>query len=484
MEYLVVVAAIAGAVWGLAIFSRGGLLAGCLAVLLAGICFGVDFFKLSLGGVPLTADRMLLVVLIGQYLIFRQKKLTDPKPLGKREILLIAFVALIVLSTFTADWMRSDLKPVSWLIIYYLSPFAVYWVARNSRVTERGELVMLGCLSAFGLYLALTSLAEYFEAWSLVFPKYIETSAAENKLEFIGRARGPLLNPIGNGMLLSVCLGATLMWWPRLGRPRQILLVLPAALMLAAIYCTMTRTVWMAGAFTLALVVGLSLPRSWRLPLLGGGLLAAVFATAFLWNDLMAFKRDRNLTAEQTAESVELRPILATVAWHMFLDHPAFGCGYCQYEIEHRNYVSDRSVDLPLEKGRGYRPHNVLFALLTETGAVGLCLFLAILCVWTRDAWLLWHSQGGPLWVRQQGMLFLVAMGVYVINGMFHDVSAIPMMHAMLFFMAGITEGLSAAPQTVSVTVEKPAMPPISWMNQFSPLFLRGIHLHRRMPPK
>ena len=54
-----------------------------LAVMLAGACFSVPFFKLSLGPVPLTADRLLLLVLIGQYALWRRWSGADPKPLGK-----------------------------------------------------------------------------------------------------------------------------------------------------------------------------------------------------------------------------------------------------------------------------------------------------------------------------------------------------------------------------------------------------------------
>jgi O-antigen ligase len=126
----------------------------------------------------------------------------------------------------------------------------------------------------------------------------------------------------------------------------------------------------------------------------------------------------------------------------MFLDRPLFGCGYAQYGTEHRNYVSDRSTDLPLERGRGYIPHNVIFSLLTETGLVGLGLFAAMVIFWARDAWRLWCDAALPLWARQQGLLLLIALGAYFMNGMFHDVSAIPMMNMTLFFVAGVTAGL------------------------------------------
>ena len=36
----------------------------------------------------------------------------------------------------------------------------------------------------------------------------------------------------------------------------------------------------------------------------------------------------------------------------------------------------------------------------------------------------------------------LAVLGTYFLNGMFHDVSAVPMANMTLFFLAGVTAGL------------------------------------------
>jgi O-antigen ligase len=411
-------------------------------VMLAGACFSVEFFKITFGPVPFTADRILLIVLVGQYLIWRRWGWADPKPLGKPEILLCLFTAMMVASTFSTDYTHSNYQPVSWLILYYLMPFCIYWIARQIEFHAGNMFTMFVCLTVFGAYLAITSLAEYFQVWSLVFPPYIASNASSATAEFVGRARGPFLNPISNGIALSICLAAALMVWPRLNRPGQLLMIPLYMLFFAAIYATMTRSVWMSGMLTLALVIGLSIPWNWRLPLLGGGLLLAMLIGFTQWDRLITFKRDRDLDADKTAESIELRPVLAKIAWNIFVDHPIFGCGYSQYKTEHPNYLSDRSTELVLEKGRGYIPHNVVFSLLTETGLVGLGMFLAIIFLWARDAWRIWQLKSAPLDVRQQGLLMLVVLGAYFLNGMFHDVSAVPMANMFLFFLAGVTAGL------------------------------------------
>jgi O-antigen ligase len=104
-----------------------------------------------------------------------------------------------------------------------------------------------------------------------------------------------------------------------------------------------------------------------------------------------------------------------------------------------------------LEYARGNLPHNVLLAVLAETGLVGLGLFLALLGLWTRDAWRLWRDPTAPLWVRQPGLLFLATLAAYLTNGAFHHVAFIPMSNTLLFFLAGVTAAWrSAAPDRQS----------------------------------
>ncbi len=103
-------------------------------MLLAGTCFSVPFFKIELGPLPLTADRVLVLLLVGQYVLWRRWGWADPKPLGKPEVVLLAFTAMMVLSTFSADWQANNHQPVAWLILFYLMPAIVYWIARQMRL--------------------------------------------------------------------------------------------------------------------------------------------------------------------------------------------------------------------------------------------------------------------------------------------------------------------------------------------------------------
>jgi len=440
MEGIAAVLGVGAVVWGAVVLCRGGLVAGCLAVLLAGCCFGYPFYHLPTRPIPLALDRALWLVLLAQYAVWRKLGWAAPKPVATADLVLGLFFAALGLSTLTHDWRAHNAMAVSRLAFFYVMPLGVYWAARQSRVSERTVLGLLVCLTVFGVYLALTAFAEVADVRGLVFPPYIMSPEYP---EFLGRARGPLLSPIGNGILLGTCLAAGLSLWARLGRWGRAGMVPVLLMMAGGALLTLTRSVWMGAALGGLLVVGLAAPAAWRRLILAAALVAAVVLAATQWERLSSFKRDRAISAQEMAESARLRPILATVAWKMFLDRPLWGCGFGQYADASREYLADRSTDLPLEKARPFVQHNVLLALLTETGLVGMGLFVALLTLWAREAWRLWRSPHAPFGARQAALLFLACAANYLVNGMFHDVAIIPMVNMVLFFLAGMTVGLA-----------------------------------------
>jgi O-antigen ligase len=367
--------------------------------------------------------------------------LTERKPVRPTEWLLLALIGVFAFSIFTHDWTVNRNLPLSRFLFYYLMPFGMYLVGREVRVTERAMKAMFALLGAFGVYVALTAVAEAWDQSGWIFPRYI---VSEDYASFLGRARGPLLNPAGNGVLLAMCLGGGLMAWPRADRLGRLLLVAFTTLMAFAIYCTMTRSAWMGGALGLLIVVFLALPRVYRPWFVGATVIGASLLAVTQWDRLVEFKRDKYLEARQTANSAELRPILAAIAWEMFTDQPILGCGFGHYTEEHVNYLADRSVDLPLEEGRPYVQHNSWLALLAETGLVGTALVILIQVSWLRTAWRLWKSEHAPVWMRQQALVFFAVAASYFMNGTFQDIVIIAMTQMYLFFMAGLTVNLGA----------------------------------------
>jgi O-antigen ligase len=356
--------------------------------------------------------------------------------------MLAGLIVVVVLSTFTHDWTVKDNQPVSDVLFQFLMPSAVYWVARQSNVTRRQVMWLLGSLAVFGLYLSLTAVCEVQGIWSFVFPRYI--SDGTKYAEYFGRGRGPFLDPTANGTVLATCLCAALLAWPHLGRKGQFAIMLTSPIYAAGLFYTLTRSVWMGAITAVIVVAALCVPRAWRWRLVAAASMVAILVAATNWERLVAFKRDRTVSAHEVAESVQLRPILAMVAWKMFEDRPLLGCGFGQYERQCIYYTADRSSGLPLEKARRYVQHNTFLALLTEVGLVGMGLFVAVLCIWTHAAWRLWRTAAAPLWVRQVGLLQMAMTAAYVPNAMFHDLVLTPAVTMLYVVLAGAVVSLLA----------------------------------------
>ena len=90
----------------------------------------------------------------------------------------------------------------------------------------------------------------------------------------------------------------------------------------------------MGAVLALAILAAVGVPRSWRAAVLGGGLVIGSLVVISQWQNLNAFKRDKDLSVAAMTESASLRPILATIAWRMFEDRPLLGFGYGQYVLE------------------------------------------------------------------------------------------------------------------------------------------------------
>lgn len=439
MTALIVIAAMVALVWGSIFLLRGSLLAGCTCYLVLASCFGVYFYTFDLG-ITFSLDRLFLVVLVGAFIVQWKLGQTEIKPLSKVEITLALFICWLFVSTFTHDWRAAGLGQVpviQHLINGYLIPLALYWIARNCRLNESNTTTVLITLSCFGLYLAATALLETAGAWSLVFPRYI--ADPQLGLHF-GRARGPMVHSVSFGFYLGATALAMWLWRERLSRLGQLALMLSAPMFLAAIYLTKTRSVWVGFGCGLLVVLAGTLKGKVRTGVIASMALAALVVGVAKFDSIMSLQREG--TAADTLQSAGMRASFTYVSWQMFQDRPLVGFGFGQFADAKLPYLSDRSIDLPLEQIRGYVHHNTFLALLTETGIIGMGLYLMILGLWAHDAWQLLKSPAAPRWAQRLAIFFCGVLAIALWQMVGHEITFMPFEHALLFALAGITTGL------------------------------------------
>ncbi len=441
MEFLILTAAIAAMAWFGWYAIRGSLLAGCLAFLLVAACFSYPFLHFNFGPLPLTLDRLTIAALIAVYIVQRSLGRTDAKPLETVDKLLLAFLALLTVSTLTHNWQveaKCDVPPVWRLVTGFMMPAAVYWIARQSRLTERSVMLVHGALALFGIYLAVTGIAEVSRQWWLVFPSYISDPSVG--LHF-GRARGPMVQAVSYGFFLSITMLAGYLWRTRWNRTGQLFWFMVLAVELAAIGFTYTRSIWIGTSAAIVVMLALTLRGLWRPIVLGGLVSAALVLTVVQIGSLTNLQREGS--AIEARESAEMRACFAYVSWQMFLDRPILGFGFGQFYREKWPYLSDRTTSLNLESIRDFIHHNTYLSLLVETGLVGLILFLFILIGWIRRGWRLWRF-GDAHWKRAHGALLLATIATYSVQMLFHEVSYTALDNSLLFLLAGVAAGLTS----------------------------------------
>ena len=62
---------------------------------------------------------------------------------------------------------------------------------------------------------------------------------------------------------------------------------------------------------------------------------------------------------------------------------------------------------------------------------------MLLIILWISNAWFLWNNHATALPLRQVGIVFMVIMGIYMSNAMFHDTSIIDWVNILVFFLAG-----------------------------------------------
>ncbi len=425
-----------------------------LGVVLTGSVFGHDFFHASGGPIPITIDRLLLgglLVLAAWSWLINRENLRSPNSM---DVAIFGVVGILFFSTFTHDYKFSNNLPLSRLLFFYLMPLALYLVVRTAKMSRLDLAVVTFALGGFGVYLALTGIAEVKQFHSIVFPGYIVNSSTR---EFFGRGRGPFLNPVSNGVFQVIGFCCIWFWWPRSSQRVRFLILGASAIVAIGIYATLTRSVWM----TLILVSGvgmwLTTSQSQKGTLVIVGTLAAILLFPVVGDKVLSFKRDKDVSASQMSESAQLRPLFFSVAMRMFEDRPMLGCGFGQYAREKYPYLQDAYTGKQLSKTRGYLQHNVFLAYLTELGLAGLMLLMVMLGVMARSAWVLWLDQKKSLAHRQFGLLLGAMLLGYSVNGMFHDTSIMPMLNTLLFFIAGIVNNIQTAPASESEAISESA---------------------------
>ncbi|HMP79467.1 MAG TPA: O-antigen ligase family protein [Pirellulaceae bacterium] len=431
--------------------------------LVAAVVFGREFYALDLGPVPITIDRALLAIIFSLAIYQHWSAGRWQARWDTMDLAVLIWFACLAANTFLTDWRFHDNLPLSRLLFLNFLPLVMYLVVKHAPGPREQNLrpvawLMLG----LSLYLSVTAIAEWRGWHSLVFPKHIMDPAVD---EFLGRGRGPLQNPVINGMLMVVCGAASLVLFRPFSRKSMALIAMAAVPIGFGVYVTLTRSVWLAAAASFIVVAWAYSP--WRLRVAGLCLLLAIGPVGWMVSKevMSRFKRDEHVTVEEMEQSAALRPMFAYVAWKMFQERPLTGFGFGQYQKHKTPFHYDDRFERPLQPALAYFQHNVFLAYLVDLGLMGLVALLAMLAVMAGSSWQLWRR--GSVAERNWGLVGWIVLINYTVNGMFHDTSIIPQANMVLLFVAGIVGRLAQASAISATPVN--AVGPLSIANPSTP---------------
>ena len=308
--------------------------------------------------------------------------------------LLLASIACVLLSPINRQKLRDNITPLHWLLVALsayaigsavfagtlnglfiwalfdslaIIPFVIFAFAPVVFAREADRKILLGALTVLGGYLSLTAIVEITGPVWLVFPSYI---ADPTIVTHLGRARGPMLEAVANGVALFACGTAAAIGAPRWSSrvARELGFIVAVACAVGLVF-TLTRSIWLGSA--VALIVGVVTHPSGRryfVPIIGASAIGVLALLAIV----------PGLESSANSRLDEQSPVwdrynTNAAAIRIMQDKPLFGSGWATFPEVSLPYMW-QADDYPL-RGAGLKVHNVPLQIGSELGLVGLTMW-------------------------------------------------------------------------------------------------------------
>ena len=392
---------------------------------------GIAFFD------EIRIDRILFVMIVVIYAYRRASGKIRPEKLEKPEIFMILFTALCTVSLILSGANAEDLSGgknrwVNALFNITFFPFMAYFIVKDVGYDKRGVNRFFAGLCLIGGYLSLTGVFEHFRIDALIWPQAIIDPSKGTHWE---RARGPLLDAVAMGRILTIAFLAFLfMIWQHRGFKRMILYLL-ATLGIVSIYFTYTRGPWVG--FGSALLVMLIFRNRMRRTIL---LFLVIMLLCFTVGVASKFSMFTDTLLSQRQNTVSDRMVSYLVTFKMAKDHPILGIGFGRFGLEWDNYFS--VLEYPTFGGFD-GSHNTFLTMFAEIGLSGLVIYCSILYLLIRRCWRIYRRvRGRSEFEGSLVVVTLAAAAMYLTSGIFSDLRWTLLPNNLMFILFGLVSGL------------------------------------------
>jgi len=351
---------------------------------------------------------------------------------------LVAAAAWALVSAARAGTVTQSAGLFGLLDRFGFVPFAMFFVAPLAFATERQRSILLGTLVALGAYLGLTALFESVGLRALVFPGYINDPAVG--IHF-GRARGPFVEAVANGMGLFTCATAAAVGLSRWeGWRARYACWAVIALCSVGLLLTLTRSIWLSSVVAAAAAF-LMAPRlrGWLIP---GALLGAIAVTGALAALPALNQRVDQRSTEES--SVWVRKNTSRAAVEMIAAKPIAGFGWQRFQTQSAPYFREASTYPGIGVGQGV--HNVFLGNAAELGIPGALLWACGLVLAIGGALI---RRAPPELEPWRYALFALAVQWVIVANLTPLPWAFPTL--VLWTWAGVVAAGSAGPREIAI---------------------------------
>lgn len=233
---------------------------------------------------------------------------------------------------------------------YYISPLVAILLIFLFEFTKKRVLILI----------SVASLVFFINAIYVIYQFFVEGN--------VGRPAGfadGYMHLCGMNILILPIIFTLALYPSNIPKYLRVFFFITVFINVPAIIFENTRIVWIALAVVYPLIMLFSIKDKKKIVL--GLILLVSFSFAYFQFSPTSIQRFEMISSTEYKDQPNYeRMLMWQSAYNMFIDHPVFGVGVGNYHEEYiNNYRS------PLSREDTWHPHNVLLAMLAQTGIVG-----------------------------------------------------------------------------------------------------------------
>ncbi len=349
-------------------------------------------------------------------------------------LLLLHTFYILFNAMFIADGSRFNLWTVSSLM-----PMLAYFFAKQFFEEQKHIAMVIFSFVGITVYFWVVSIAEQFRIMFLIWPKSI---IYDMNYRWIGRSRGPFLQPAVFGQILGMYLLVHFFLVTRhIRASRKLLLWANLGIGAVGLLFTYTRGGWLAAIVGLGVMAVLR--PSYRKIVLVLVVLGVLGSTL----GIMRAQQD-GLLAERIGNTgtIENRAGVLYATMKAIQDKPIFGVGYFMFKQKADKY--SQGVYVP---GIGYVKkkmgdhgsiHDMYMGRMAEEGLIGMLLWFGFMSVVARIYIKRWKENPQGEWFNRDLLALFGALTIsYLVGGLAINYRFFGLINILPYFFAGVVVG-------------------------------------------